>query len=89
MVANLTIDMQSLLVIASRSGVVALNPANVTKVQEQYTFSSPSANLTLEAQGMLKMGTGLDIVAPKYVLVNIEAELFNDRSVSGGVNVKF
>jgi hypothetical protein len=37
----------------------------------------------------LNMITGLDIVAPKYVTFNAEAEWFNDRSYSGGVNIKF
>ena len=33
--------------------------------------------------------TGLDIVAPKYVTLNVEAEWFRDESISGGLNVKF
>jgi len=35
------------------------------------------------------MLTGLDLVAPNYVTLNVEAELFNDKSVSGGLSLKF
>jgi hypothetical protein len=37
----------------------------------------------------LHMIAGLDLIAPQYAAFNVEAQLFNGESVSGGVTIKF
>jgi len=49
----------------------------------QYGYSDHSYEYNLN------MLAGLDLVAPDYITLNIETELFNDKSISGGMSLKF
>lgn len=61
-----------------------------SKVSAEFEYSGSLYDLSeTEDKEKLHLITGVDISAPKYVVLNVEAQIFDGESVSGGATVKF